>query len=81
MAVESARCGVDTCFWPLYEVEDGKYKINYKPKQKVPVAEWLFTQGRFRHLKGPESGGLIEDFQRQVDAQWQWLLDQESSAT
>ncbi|MEN6426606.1 MAG: thiamine pyrophosphate-dependent enzyme [Phycisphaerales bacterium] len=80
MAVETARCGVETCFWPLYEVEDGKYKINYKPKQKTPVADWLFSQGRFKHLQSPKFAGLIETFQRQVDEQWTWLLAQEAAA-
>jgi len=80
MAVESARLGVDTCFWPLYEVEEGAYKINYKPKDKRPVSEWLFTQGRFRHLKDEKWAHLIEDFQKQVDEQWDWLLAQEKGA-
>lgn len=80
MAVESARLGVDTCFWPLYEVEGGSYKINYKPKEKPPVSEWLFTQGRFRHLKDEKWAHLIEDFQAQVDEQWEWLLAQEQGA-
>lgn len=77
MAVESARLGVDTCFWPLYEVENGSYKVNYKPKEKPPVSEWLLTQGRFRHLKEEKWAYLIKDLQTQVDEQWQWLLAQE----
>lgn len=80
MAVESARSGVETCFWPLYEVEGGKYKINYKPKQKIPIADWLSTQGRFKHLKGSKSTGLLEDFQRYVDEQWSWLLEQDQAS-
>ncbi len=74
MAVESARLGVDTCFWPLYEVEDQKFKINYTPKEKLPVTDWLFTQGRFRHLKDDKWSHLVEDFQTRVDEQWDWLL-------
>ncbi len=31
---ETCALAVDTCFWPLYEVENGKYKITYKPKEK-----------------------------------------------
>ncbi|MHC4741142.1 MAG: thiamine pyrophosphate-dependent enzyme [Planctomycetota bacterium] len=80
MAVESARLGVDTCFWPLYEVEGGSYKINYKPKERLPVSDWLFTQGRFRHLKDEKWAHLIEDFQARVDEQWEWLLAQEKGA-
>ena len=25
------KLAVETCYWPLYEVENGKYKITYKP--------------------------------------------------
>jgi pyruvate ferredoxin oxidoreductase beta subunit len=76
MAVAAARGGVDTCFWPLYEVEDGAYKINYKPKEKLPIEEWLVTQGRFRHLKHPSARPQIEELQRQVDDEWEWLCKQ-----
>ncbi len=80
MAVESARQGVETCFWPLYEVENGTYKINYRPKQKQPVADWLFSQGRFKHLKKPEASSLVETFQRQLDEEWTWLQEQAEAA-
>ena len=62
------------------QVEGGKYKINYKPKQKIPIADWLSTQGRFKHLKGSKSTGLLEDFQRYVDEQWSWLLEQDQAS-
>lgn len=47
------KLAVETCFWPLYEVIDGKYVINYKPKNKLPVAEFLKAQGRFKHMFRP----------------------------
>ena len=35
-----AKSAVDTCFWPLYEVTNGKeYKINYTPKEKKPITD------------------------------------------
>ena len=80
MAVESAGLGVETCFWPLYEFEDQKYKINYRPKQKLPVTDWLFTQGRFRHLKEDKWSYLVDDFQTRVDEQWDWLIGQDPPA-
>jgi pyruvate ferredoxin oxidoreductase beta subunit len=76
MAVESAKLGVDTCFWPLFEVIDQKYKINYTPKEKLPITDWLFTQGRFRHLKDAKWAHLVEEFQTRVDEQWQSLQEQ-----
>ena len=30
MLMQINKLAVDTCYWPLYEVIDGKYKINYK---------------------------------------------------
>ena len=34
----------------MYEIENGVYTVNYIPKNKLPVAEFLKTQGRFKHL-------------------------------
>lgn len=72
--IEIARVAVDTCFWPLYEVEKGKYKINKKPKKKLPVSSFLKMQGRFRHLMKPENQNVIEELQAYVDAKWELLL-------
>lgn len=48
--IEIGRLAVETGIFPLYEVENGRYKLNIdKPKLK-PVEEYLKPQGRFRHL-------------------------------
>lgn len=73
MAVEMARHAVETCYWPLYEVENGVYTINYEPKEPQPVADWMFLQGRFKHLKDPKWKYAVEELQRQVDEHWGWL--------
>lgn len=72
--IAMAQEAVDTCFWPLYEVENGVYKINYKPKEKLPVRDWLKKQGRFKHLFTPGNEHLIEEFQAEVDRRWERLL-------
>lgn len=69
------KLAVDSCFWPLYEVEDGEYKITYKPKEKLNVSEFLRPQGRFKHLFKPENKGLLEDIQREIDKRWDELLE------
>lgn len=71
--VELAKTAVDTCVWPLYEVEDGKYKLNYKPKEKKSVLEWIKPQGRFRHLFKEENAWVLEEFQKKVDEEWEEL--------
>lgn len=77
-AIEQARLAVETRYWPLYEVVEGKYRITYKPKEHVPVEEWLKTQGRFRHLFRDEGGKkLIAEFQAAVDRHWDELVKKE----
>lgn len=72
--LEISRLAVDTCFWQLYEVVDGKYVITYKPKNKLPVSEFLKAQGRFRHMFKPGNEWMIEDVQKEVDHRWEELL-------
>jgi len=71
--VSIARLAVDTCYWPLYEVENGKWKINYTPRQKLPVTEYLKPQGRFAHLFRPENQHILEEIQEWVDSKWDLL--------
>ena len=61
---------VESCVWPLYEVAEGRYRLSYEPKQKVPVAEWLREQKRFAHLFEPQADGILDEIQRRVDADW-----------
>jgi pyruvate ferredoxin oxidoreductase beta subunit len=74
LTVEVTRVAVETCYWPLYEVEHGKWRLTYKPRQKKPVEEWLKMQGRFRHLFRPENRHIIDEIQAYVDRKWEELL-------
>ncbi|MDR3253744.1 MAG: hypothetical protein LBT07_02115 [Endomicrobium sp.] len=71
--MELARLAVETCIWPSYEVENGVYKINVKPKEKKPVTEFLKLQGRFKHLFKPENAHILEEIQKNVDEKWTLL--------
>ena len=71
--VEVARLAVNSCVFPLYEIDDGRYTISRKPTKKVPVKEYYAPQGRFRHL--PED--VLGEIQRRVDAEWELLLKKE----
>ena len=50
LAIEVGRLAVETGVFPLYEVINGRYKINYPHRRLKPVRQYLETQGRFRHL-------------------------------
>jgi len=71
--IDICRLAADTCYWPLFEVEDGEYKINNYPKEKKPINEWLEKQGRFRHLFKEENTSIIEDLQQKIDRNWERL--------
>ena len=68
------KLAVETCYWPLYEVVDGKYKITYKPAKKLPVEEFLKPQKRFKHIFKSGNEWMIEEFQKEVDRRWEDLL-------
>jgi len=73
-SLEVLKVAVETRFWSLYEVEYGKYKLNYKPKEYVPITEWLKMQGRFKHILKPENKLVVEAFQKRIDERWEELL-------
>ena len=68
------KLAADTCYWPLYEIENGKYKINYKPANKLPIEEFLKPQRRFKHMFNPGNECMIEQFKKEVDERWEDLL-------
>ena len=72
--IKICKMAVETCYWPLFEVIDGRYKISYEPKKKLPIEEFLKLQGRFKHLFKPGNEQLIQDFQAEVDRRWENLL-------
>ncbi len=67
------KLAVDTCYWPLYEVIDGKWMLNYIPKKKLPIEDFLRPQKRFKHLFKPGREELLARFQTEVDRQWEAL--------
>lgn len=67
------KLAVETCYWPLFEVVDGKWILNYEPKKKLPIEDFLKTQGRFKHLFKPENEGLLAQYQEEVDRRWEEL--------
>lgn len=72
------RLAVETCFWPLYEVVEGKYRISYKPKNKLPVEEFLKLQARFKHMFKSNNEWMVEDVQAEVDNRWNELVKLEA---
>ncbi|MEW6410463.1 MAG: thiamine pyrophosphate-dependent enzyme [Nitrospirota bacterium] len=72
-AIELSRLAVDTCYWPLYEIENGVTKITHKPKVKKPIVDFLKPQGRFKHLFSPENEWILKRLQEEIDREWENL--------
>ena len=71
--MEICKLGVETCYWPLFEVDHGKWILNYEPKKKLPIEDFLRPQGRFKHLFKKGNEDLLVQFQEEVDRRWEDL--------
>lgn len=73
--VNIAKLATETNFWSLYEIENGKRKINWATENRKPIEEFLKTQGRFKHLFKDKNKEVIKEMQKIVDDEWQKLVD------
>ena len=71
LTVELGRLAVRTGIFPLYEIENGKYKLSVNLPKLKPVQDYLKLQGRFRHL----SEETIAEIQHRVDSEYTKLIE------
>lgn len=67
---------VDSCFFPLYEVEHGHTTITYDPEAKnkrIEVSEWLKYLGKSKHMLKEENKPLLNEFEEEIERRWQRL--------
>ncbi len=60
LAIKLGRLVVETGIFPLYEIENGKYKLNVEVPELKPIKDYLKLQGRFRHLSD-DNIDMIQD--------------------
>ena len=77
--IQLARLAVETRYFPVYEVEDGRLRINIKVSKPKPLEEFLKLQRRFRHLLKPENKHILEALKNQVEENWNRLLKLEEA--
>ena len=70
-----ARMAVETNFWPLFEVVNGRFILNYEPKERKPITEWIKLQGRYKHLweDTPQNREIIARIQRDIDERFNYI--------
>lgn len=70
------EAAVNSCYFPLYEMENGKTKLSYEPDKngkKIPVLDFLTMMGRTKHLQKPEYRPVVEALQKEVDYRYERL--------
>ena len=68
---------VDSCYFPLYEVEQGITTLNYNPitnNKKIPIEKWFSMMGRTKHLVREEYADIVADIQAEVDRRFARLI-------
>ncbi|RKL62288.1 NADH-dependent phenylglyoxylate [Thermoanaerobacteraceae bacterium SP2] len=70
-SIEVARLSVQTRFFPLYEVENGRFKINVNVKEPKPLKEYVKKIKKYSHLTEEE----IEELQRLINEKWDRLVE------
>ncbi|MBO5164967.1 MAG: pyruvate synthase [Lachnospiraceae bacterium] len=64
------EAAVNSCYFPLYEVEQGVTRLSYDPEKtgkKIPVLDWLSMMGRTKHLQKEEYRDVVERMQQEID--------------
>jgi pyruvate ferredoxin oxidoreductase beta subunit len=69
LAVQIGRLAVETGVFPLYEVENGRYRITVETPEFKPLRDYLKPQGRFRHL----TPDLVEEVEARLHAEYRQL--------
>ena len=70
------EAAVNSCYFPLYEVEQGVTRLSYDPEKtgkKIPVIDWLSMMGRTRHLQKHEYADVVIRMQQEVDRRFMEL--------
>jgi len=74
LTVRMGRLAVETGMFPLYEVENGAYKLTFDFPKLRPVTDYMKLQGRFRHL----SEDIITEIQQRVNKEYAKLKEKAS---
>ena len=64
------EAAVNCCYFPLYEVEQGKTMLSYDPEKtgkKIPVLDWLSMMGRTKHLQKEQYRDVVDRLQQETD--------------
>jgi pyruvate ferredoxin oxidoreductase beta subunit len=76
LTIRIGRLAVKTGIFPLYEVENGQYKMSLDFPRLRPATDYMKLQGRFRHL----SPDTIDQIQQTVTEKYEELREKAVSS-
>ena len=69
LSIKLGRLAVETGVFPLYEVEQGKYRLTIDFPKLRPLKEYIKLQGRFRHL----TDSMVEEIEKRIHQEYEQL--------
>lgn len=76
VGTQVTQAAVDSCFYPLYEVERGQTSLTYDPEavgRRIPLSDYLGMMGKTRHLLKENNRPILESAEREVERRWRRL--------
>jgi pyruvate ferredoxin oxidoreductase alpha subunit len=73
VGVEIVQAAVDSCFFPLYEIEQGLTHLTYDPEplgRRMKVVDWLKLMGKTKHIMKPGHEAMIASIEDEVERRW-----------
>ena len=74
-ALKIMEAAVNSCYHPLYEVEEGITALSYNPEKnnkKVPISEFYKLMARTKHIAtSPQYAEILEATQAEIDRRWE----------
>ena len=67
--LEVGRLAVETGAWPLFEIENGEFRLTYTREELKPLKEYLKYQRRFAHLRDKD----IKEIEERIRREWEEL--------
>jgi pyruvate ferredoxin oxidoreductase alpha subunit len=67
------QAAIDSCFFPIYEVERGKTNITYDPEllgRRRGITDWLGQMGKTKHLLAEGKEEHLAAIEKEVERRW-----------
>jgi pyruvate ferredoxin oxidoreductase beta subunit len=69
LSIRYGRLAVESGIFPLYEIENGRYRLSFNPDPLKHVVDYMNGQGRYKHLTVRNISGI----QQKVTKDWERL--------